>query len=132
MTDDSRPDICTKLSQRGLVVSTHFNERNELIIVRPATAGGTTFPEHSEPRQVGLNDVFVFVNAPEAKIRLLGERDDRCEVEISIHCCGGPDYVFFRETFSDLHTAADAVIDCYFGKRIDFQNIPGQGKLDKL
>jgi hypothetical protein len=126
MTDDSRPDICAILSQRGLVVSTHFNERNELIIVRPATAGGTLFPDHSEPRMVGLNDVFVFVNAPAARIRLMGKRGNRCEVEISVDCCGGPNFVFFRETFSDLHAAADAIIDCYFGNRINFQNIPGQ------
>lgn len=58
-------------------------------------------------------------NAPFAVIRSK-RRPIRWVAEISRPCAGGPELVYFRETFDSLHDAATAIIECFFANRIDF------------
>ena len=43
-------------------------------------------------------------------------------MDISYAAAPGPGPIWFRERFIDVREAVDAIRDCYFGDRIDFES----------
>jgi hypothetical protein len=106
------------LAEHGLVVLEVADEFC-LYIGRPASLPGTEFPYGSEVRVAGFGNVAFLTNAPTAVIHQK-RRPTRWIADISIPAAPGP--VCFAETFGTIELAAKAILDCYFGDRIDFEN----------
>ncbi len=120
MTGKSLSRIAYDLADRGLVVS-HSHDDFHLYIGRPASVPGTHFPHDSENRVIRFGNTDFLTNAPTAVI-YRKRRPIRWIADISIAAASGPGPVFFNETFDSAELAAEAILDCYFGDRIDFNN----------
>ncbi|MHC4780152.1 MAG: hypothetical protein ACYTFG_16400 [Planctomycetota bacterium] len=106
-----------RLTGAGLIVAADA-EGSSLVAARPASSSGTVFPGF-EPVAMGIGSERVETDAPTGTLRRRG-----ClfawEVDISIPAAPGPGPVFFRGRFVRLEKAIEALLDCYFGDRIDF------------
>ena len=120
MSEKSLSRIAHDLAERGLVVS-HSYDDFQLHIGRHSSAQGTEFLHASEDRVIGVGDATFLTNAPIATIRRK-RRPIRWVADISIPAAPGPGPVFFNETFDTAELAAEAILECYFGDRIDFNN----------
>lgn len=114
--------IASRIAQSGLVVHENYDKR-ELYIARPASLKGTEFRGWTEDCVSGVSDTVLKINAPSAKISIPGEGNKtRYLVNISIGAAPGPGPEWFNEEFKDIEKAIEAVTECYFSDRIDFNN----------
>ncbi len=112
--------ITEMLTRVGLVVVAHHSD-DSFTIARPSSVRGTVFRDFTEPTMIGIGSVSLLTNAPFATITRK-RRPIRWVAEISIPAAPGPGPVYYRETFDKLTDSASAIIDCFFGTRIDFDN----------
>lgn len=93
-----------------------------LVVMRHASVGGVQFPGDWSGFG-GASNVTLRVNAPPADLWFKRSRRSKvCVVDISIPAAPGPGPVFFHDEFLSLDDAVSAIVDCYFGNRIDFHN----------
>lgn len=109
-----------RLPATGLVLIEHEGEPEQFTIIRPASLAGTPFFEEGYTTTVGARGTTLLTNAPPASLRQLKKRGAEWEVDISLAAAPGPGPVWFRERFTDIALAVDAIRDCFFGDRIDF------------
>jgi hypothetical protein len=122
----SLDQAANQLSSRGLVcvrcqgsIPVHKGEE-VLVIVRPASLEGARFPGDWGSFGVGSN-VWLWTNAPPANLWLKRSRRSKVWVaDISVPAAPGPGPVYFHEEFEVLDLAVEAIVDCFFGNRIDF------------
>jgi hypothetical protein len=112
-----------RLLRLGLVVAEHERER-KFMIYRPIGLGGTVFPRRSAGMNYSLRgDVFLTADAPSASLHAVETaHETRWVVDISEVAAPGPGPVWFHEEFGAVEDAVEAIRDCYFGNRIDFQS----------
>jgi hypothetical protein len=110
-----------RLIKTGLVVIEGEGKPEHFTIIRPALAG-TPFFEAGRTIALGANGVHLLSNAPSASLRQIKEDGNEWEVDSSFAAAPGPGPVWFRERFTDVAKAVDAIRDCYFGDRVDFEN----------
>lgn len=107
------------IMERGLIVF-EGNEDGAYYVARPSSVCGTKFPNF-EDEIVGLGNAFFQTNAPLATL-IRGQAEGAWIADISVGAAPGPGPIYFNETFDSFMNAAAAVVDCYFGNRIDFNN----------
>ena len=110
------------LAQRGLIVVENYDD-NSLTVARPWSVKGTEFADYAENAELvcGISNTCFVTNAPIATISPRG-RPQRWVVDMSEAAAPGPGPVYYRETFDTLEDATNALLDCYFGDRVDFNN----------
>ena len=114
------PNPIFRLARLGLVIIEPAGQPDHYIIVRPASVSGTQFFNAGETTCFGGGGTTLEINAPPA---LLGRaKRGKWDVDISMAAAPGPGPVWFRERFPDLARAVQAIRDCFFGNRIDFQS----------
>jgi hypothetical protein len=118
----ARSNCVFQLVQAGLVVIEHAGEPEEFTIVRPASLNGTLFFEHGSSCSVGASGTALLTNAPPASLRQLKAGGDEWVVDISLAAAPGPGPVWFHQQFSRVEDAVEAIRQCYFGNRVDFQS----------
>jgi hypothetical protein len=111
------------LLKLGLVAAEHECDRN-YTIYRPIGLGGTVFPRRSAGINYGLcGNVFLTSDAPCASLHAVETpQETRWIVDISEAAAPGPGPIWFHEEFEAVEEAVEAIRDCYFGSRIDFQS----------
>lgn len=111
-----------RVAEAGLVVHENYDKR-QLYVARPASIGGTSFRGWDEDQVSGIGDTVLKINAPTATISVLGQgRKTKYLVNISIGAAPGPGPEWFNEQFKKPEEAIEAVIECYFSDRINFNN----------
>jgi hypothetical protein len=108
------------LALHGLVIVEHDGEPAAFTIIRPASLRGTPFREST--LLVGAGNATVLTDAPVASLRQLAKRGDEWEVYIGEAAAPGPGPVWFHERFADPRGAVEAIRECYFGDRVDFES----------
>ncbi len=103
-----------KLAEKGLVV---LEGDNELFVLRPASIGGTVFRGWEE-QVTGSHDTILKTNAPRASVKKIKKG---WEIDISIPAAPGPEgIIWHREKLQTLESTVEAIIECYFGDRVNF------------
>jgi hypothetical protein len=93
-----------------------------LVVIRPASVDGTPFPGDWSAYG-GAANVTVRTSAPPAELWLKRSRRSKVWiVDISVPAAPGPGPVYFHEQFPALDQAVSAIVDCFFGNRVNFQN----------
>ncbi len=114
--------IASRVSEFGLVVHRN-NEKNELYIARPASLEGTIFRGWEEDTVIGISSTNLKINAPTAILIMQGKgRKTKFNLNISLPMAPGPGPIWFDEVFKSPEDAIEAIKECYFGDRIDFEN----------
>jgi len=113
-------DALDNLASRGLVIVKNANE-DSFHIARPCAVAGTVFPGFEDMTATIIDGVHLRCNAPIASMTRTIESEDWV-VAISNPECPWHGPIYFSETFSSFSKAASALIDCFFGSRIDFDN----------
>ncbi len=115
-------NIASVVSKLGLVVH-RSNDKNELYIARPASLGGTKFRGWEEDIVIGFSGTSLMANAPSAVLTIEGKgRKTKFKLNISLPAAPGPGPVWYDEVFKSSEELVEAVKECYFGDRIDFNN----------
>ena len=112
-------DAIYYFAEAGLVVWDDYNN-SKLSIGRPSSVEGTKFRGMVDDIVTGISDFTVMINAPLAT--LTQKSNNSWVVDISLDSAPGPGPVWFHEDFETLKEAVQAVLDCYFSNRINFQN----------
>ena len=105
-----------KIAETGLVV--HEGD-DKLYVARPATVKGTEFRNRESDSVSGMSDTILKMNAPTASITKV---KGGWILDISEKAAPGPGPEWYNGKFKTLEEAVEAVIDCYFGSRINFDN----------
>ncbi len=115
-------NVACHIAESGLVVH-ELPEGNKVIIARPASLEGTSFRGCSENRVTGYAETILLVNAPLAELQEIGsKKTKKYNLNISLAAAPGPGPIWIDEDFEDIKTAIKAVIECFFGDRVDFNN----------
>lgn len=120
MSQHSLNIVAVRLAERGLIVR-YDSDNESLICARHAAVDGTSFGDWVPSHLAGIGSVDFQTDTPFATITRK-RRPVRWLVDISIAAAPGPGPVFFHETFTTPEAAGEALLDCYFGSRIDFEN----------
>ena len=114
--------IAHDLADHGLVVGEDY-EHDRIGIARPASLEGTKFKGWAENRIVGFWGGMVKSNAPSATLKTVGSgRKTMYHLNVSIGAAPGPGPEWIDETYKTREEAVDAVVGCFFGDKIDFNN----------
>lgn len=106
--------------KHGLVLIESNTERDHYMIVRPASLDGSEFRGCSGPYNVGMASASVPTNAPAA---MLSPTESGWLVDFSAAASGpAPNPTWFNAEFVKCKDAVDAIIDCFFGDRVDNYN----------
>lgn len=108
-----------EIAETGLI--THEVD-DELFIARPASVAGTPFRGWEEDYVLGIGNAVLKINAPIAKIRKKSKKRWLLEIATAAAPGPGPGPVWISEEFSNIEFAVEALIECYFGNRIDSNN----------
>jgi len=115
-------NIASIVSELGLVVYRN-NDENELYIARPASLVGTKFRGWDKDIVTGYSSISLKTNAPSAALTIEGKgRKTKFRLNISLLAAPGPGPVWIDEVFKSAEEVVEAVRECYFGDRIDFEN----------
>jgi hypothetical protein len=117
------PGCVFRLLRYGLVIVESEVQDQRCSVYRPIRVGGTRFPGFEEGVNVGQRGTMLRVDAPPATLSPIGEgQRERWLVDISAVAAPGPGPVWFREEFVEAEDAVEAIRECYFGDRVDFQS----------
>jgi len=116
------PSCFFSLVDDGLVLIESCDEDERCDLFRPASVGGTPFPDWEGGVNVGHSIMSVRVNAPPASVYPTGRgKRKRWVVDISVPAVPGPGPVWFHQAFITPEEAVDAIRRCYFGDLVDFE-----------
>jgi hypothetical protein len=112
-----------RLLRLGLVVVEDGRQDERCAVYRPVGVGGTPFPGWQEGVNIGHRGAYVCVSAPPADLSPVGKGiGKRWLVDISAVAAPGPGPVWFHEEFARAEDAVQAIEECYFGNRVDFES----------
>lgn len=115
-------NVAAHIADSGLVVH-EVPKDDKVVIARPASLKGTEFRGCNESRVTGYAETLLLVNAPLAELKEIGSgKNKKYNLNISMGAAPGPGPIWIDENFDDIKTAVEAVLECFFGERIDFNN----------
>ena len=109
-----------RVLKHGLVLIEHQADRDCFMVIRPASLAGSVFRGCDGQYNVSMSSASVPTNAPPAMLRIT---DSGWLVDISVAASGPkPSPTWFHAEFDTCKDAVDAIIDCFFGDRVDNYN----------
>jgi hypothetical protein len=117
------PNCVLRLLKFGLVIVEDERRDERCSVCRPVGLNGTPFPGWEEGVPISQRGTYVQVNAPPADLYSVETPSGkRWIVDLSVPAAPGLGPVWFHEEFASVEFAVEAIRECYFADRVDFNS----------